>query len=74
MTGFNQFPGIFVVDRAAFGLTVWRVWPADIRAFIIVQSQPAQAFNQLTFGVGVVAFLVSIFDAQNECPTGAARQ
>ena len=41
-------------------------------AFIPVQAEPAQVFNELRFVAGLGAFLVGVFNAQNERATGAA--
>jgi hypothetical protein len=53
-------------------LAVWTIVSALDRAFIRRDAQPLEALNDLLFRSRYEAFLVSVFDAENELAAGFA--
>ena len=54
------------VDVRALGLEVGPAFAAAFGAFVPLQAQPFQAGEDLGQGLGLVAFLVGVLDAQDE--------
>src|SRR5205807_9756353 len=58
----QQALSVIAIDVQAVALAIRREWAADIGAFVPIQSQPAQVFEQLSFKASLAALHVGILN------------
>ena len=56
---------MLAVDVQTVALAIGRMRAADVRAFVPVETQPLQVFEQLAFKARFAALQVSVLDAQD---------
>ena len=62
----NELVGVFLVNRAAFGLDVRTVRTADVGTFVMLQPDHFHRFIDDVDRARDIAFLIGVFDAQDE--------
>ncbi len=62
----DQLVGVFLVNRAAFGLDVRTVRSADVGTFVVFQADHFHRFVDDVDRAGDEPFLIGVFDAQDE--------
>ncbi len=73
VTGREQALNIFRIDRQALRLNVRSVRAADVRSLVPVQAEEAQRVHNQFQSVLDFAFLIGVFDAQDELAAGVPR-
>ncbi len=74
MSAAEQLPGVLTVDLATLTLAIRCMRPAHVRAFIPVQAQPAQRFENRLLGLRCAARAIGILNTQNELPAMLSRK
>ena len=54
----------------SLALDVRPMWPANVRAFVVVEVQRLEASDQMLAATSDFADLVSVFEAQDKLPAG----
>ena len=62
----EQLLRMLLIDSRAFALPIRRMWASLVGAFIPIQMKPFQCSEDVILRLSGAAYLVSIFDTQNE--------